>query len=93
MQRLLQIMRKTFKKCNDCKDCCKSCEKPLKNKFNSIIVKIPCAAMVNGISSAGLHPDYELAKKQHKDYIEKLKTCGVDITILPLNENIQTHAS
>ena len=77
---------KPSKQCNDCKDCCKSCEKPLKNKFNSIIVKTPCAAMVNGISSAGLHPDYELAKKQHKDYIEKLKTCGVDITVLPLNE-------
>lgn len=57
-------------------------------KFNHVIVRRPCRAMVNGITS-GLFPgtpDYELALKQHDAYIEALKQCDVDVTILPADE-------
>lgn len=56
--------------------------------FKHVIVKTPCAAMVNGITD---HPelgapDYEKALKQHKAYIETLEQCGVDVTVLPADE-------
>ena len=57
-------------------------------KFNHVIVRRPCKAMVEGITS-GMYPgkpDYELALKQHDDYIEALKQCDVDVTILPADE-------
>jgi len=44
--------------------------------------------MVNGISSAGLgRPDYQKALVQHTDYIEALKECGLQVTVLPPDEN------
>ncbi len=57
-------------------------------KFNNVIVRRPCRAMVEGITS-GLYPgkpDYELALKQHDAYIEALKQCGVQVTVLPADE-------
>lgn len=57
-------------------------------KFNHVIVRRPCKAMVEGITS-GMYPgkpDYELALKQHDAYIEALKQCDVDVTILPADE-------
>ena len=57
--------------------------------FKNIIVKRPCRAMADGITS-GLYPgrpDYELALAQHDAYIEALKKCSVDVTILPADEN------
>jgi len=52
--------------------------------FKQAIVKQPCKEMVNGITSApGLgKPDYVLALKQHATYIEALKGCGVEVTVL-----------
>ena len=44
--------------------------------------------MVEGITS-GLYPgkpDYELALKEHDDYIEALKQCDVDVTVLEADE-------
>jgi len=56
--------------------------------FSKAIVKTPCRAMVNGISSAGLgKPDYPKALVQHADYIEALKECGLQVTVLPADEN------
>lgn len=57
-------------------------------KFSHVIVRRPCRAMVNGISSAPElgKPDYEKALRQHDDYISALSRCGVDITILPPDE-------
>lgn len=57
--------------------------------FKNVIVKRPCRAMVEGITSAPElgKPDYELAVKQHNDYIEALKQCGVEVTILEADEN------
>lgn len=57
-------------------------------KFNHVIVRRPCKALVEGITS-GLFPgkpDFELAVKQHDAYIEALKQCDVDVTILPADE-------
>lgn len=57
-------------------------------KFNHVIVRTPCKALVEGITSAPElgKPDYQLALKQHASYIEALKKCGVDVTILDADE-------
>lgn len=56
--------------------------------FTQAIVRIPCRAMVNGLSSANLGaPDYQKALLQHADYIEALKECGLKVTVLPADEN------
>lgn len=56
--------------------------------FTKAIVRIPCQAMVNGLSSANLGlPDYQKALVQHADYIEALKECGLRVTVLPADEN------
>jgi len=57
-------------------------------KFNHVIVRRPCKAMVDGITSAPElgKPDYDKALRQHDDYISALSRCGVDITILPPDE-------
>ena len=56
--------------------------------FTNVIVRRPCKAMTEGITSAPElgKPDYELALKQHDDYIEALKSCGVEVTVLPADE-------
>ena len=57
-------------------------------KFTHVIVRRPCRALTEGISS-GLYPgkpDYELALRQHDAYIEALKKCGVEVEILPADE-------
>ena len=56
--------------------------------FSHAIVKTPCTAMVHGITG---HPelgapDYEKALEQHRAYIETLRQCGVDVTVLPADE-------
>ncbi len=57
-------------------------------KFNHVIVRRPCRAMIDGITSAPElgKPDYEKALRQHDDYISTLSRCGVDIIILPPDE-------
>ncbi len=57
--------------------------------FKNAIVRRPCRAMVEGISSGAYpgHPDYGLALAQHDAYIEALKKCRVDVTILPADED------
>ena len=56
--------------------------------FTKAIVRTPCKAMVNGLSSADLgQPDYQKALLQHADYIEALKECGLQVTELPADEN------
>lgn len=57
--------------------------------FKHVIVRTPAKSLINGITSAPElgKPNYELALKQHKTYIEALKKCGVEVTILePLEE-------
>lgn len=54
-------------------------------KFNNVIVRRPCKAICDGITSGTFEgtPDYENALKQHDAYIEALKKCGVEVTVLP----------
>lgn len=55
--------------------------------FKNVIVRRPCKALVEGITTANLgKPNYELAVHQHDNYIEVLKKCGVDVTVLEANE-------
>lgn len=56
--------------------------------FTRAIVRKPCKAMLNGLTSASLGlPDYDLACEQHQDYISALKECGLQITELPALES------
>ena len=56
--------------------------------FTNAIVRTPCRAMVEGITTAGLGvPDYENALVQHQDYIAALKECGLTVTCLDADEN------
>ncbi len=56
--------------------------------FSKAIVRTPCRAMVNGISNANSGvPDYENALVQHADYINALRECGLDVTVLEADEN------
>ena len=52
--------------------------------FTRAIVRKPCEAMIDGISAAGLGlPDYELACRQHADYVTGLEGCGLAVAVLP----------
>ncbi len=56
--------------------------------FQNVIVRRPCRAMVEGITSNPQlgKPDYAKALKQHDEYISALKRCGVRVTVLPADE-------
>ena len=52
--------------------------------FTKAIVRTPGKSLINGLSDSknlGL-PDYDKAIIQHKAYIEALKLCGLEVTIL-----------
>ena len=57
-------------------------------KFNNVIVRKPCKAVCDGITSAPElgQPIYEKALAQHEKYIEALKKCGVEVTVLKADE-------
>lgn len=54
-------------------------------QFKNVIVRRPARSLMEGITSAPElgKPDYDLALKQHDDYIDALERCGVDVTVLP----------
>ena len=56
--------------------------------FKKAIVRRPCANMVQGLTEANMgSPDYDLACKQHDDYVAALKECGLTVTELnPLDD-------
>jgi dimethylargininase len=55
--------------------------------FEHAIVRTPCRALVDGISSANLgKPIYEKALEQHDAYVRVLQACGVAVTILAPDE-------
>lgn len=60
----------------------------LMTKFSHVIVRRPPKSMENAYSSCPElgRPNYENAIKQHDAYIEALKQCDVDVTILPALE-------
>jgi dimethylargininase len=69
-----------------CKLCVNETEET--KMFKNVIVRRPCKALTDGITSAPElgKPDYELALKQHDAYIDALKRCGVEVTVLAANE-------
>ncbi len=55
--------------------------------FKHAIVRRPGESLVDGITSADLgKPAYEKALQQHDKYIEALRSCGVEVTILEAEE-------
>ena len=53
-------------------------------RFTKAIVRTPCERITEGLSAVDLgKPDFRLALKQHEKYISALKDCGLDISILP----------
>ena len=56
-------------------------------KFKKALVRQPCRAMIHGLTTAGLgKPDYQKARVQHNQYIETLKQCGLQVTVLEPDE-------
>ncbi|WP_066255470.1 dimethylarginine dimethylaminohydrolase family protein [Neobacillus drentensis] len=54
--------------------------------FKNVIVKTPGESYINGLTTSNLGtPTMTKALEQHISYIEALKTCGVEVTILLSN--------
>jgi len=55
--------------------------------FSKVIVRKPSKSLVNGLTSQNLGlPIYEKALEQHHYYISELKKVGVDVIVLPAQE-------
>lgn len=55
--------------------------------FTKAIVRTPSQSMVSGLTTANLGlPDYKLALKQHQEYINALTKCGMQVKVLPADE-------
>jgi len=56
--------------------------------FKKAIVRTPGKNLAKGLTTADLGlPNYSLALNQHHKYIEALKQCGLEVTILEADEN------
>jgi len=56
--------------------------------FTKAIVRTPCKALINGITTANLgKPNYEKALAQHSDYIQALTESGLEVHCLDPDEN------
>lgn len=56
--------------------------------FKNAIVRKPSRSMVDGLSEANLGlPDYQLACRQHDDYVAALRECGLNVMVLPALED------
>ncbi|MFL6561506.1 MAG: arginine deiminase-related protein, partial [Bacillus sp. (in: firmicutes)] len=56
--------------------------------FKTTIVKTPGESFIHGLTTSDLgSPILEKALEQHKAYIDALKTCGVEVTVLPNHED------
>lgn len=55
--------------------------------FKNVIVRKPCKKFAEGITTQNLgKPDYEKALKQHEGYVEALKRCGCQVTVLEADD-------
>ena len=55
--------------------------------FSKAIVKIPCKALISGLTGADLGvPDYDKALQQHKNYVQVLQDIGLEVTVLEADE-------
>ncbi len=51
--------------------------------FTRAIVRKPCENLMEGITTADLgKPDYDLALKQHANYVKALEKCGLEVVVL-----------
>jgi len=56
--------------------------------FTKAIVRKPCQGMVNGLTTANLgKPDFIKALEQHSRYVDVLKECGLQVTVLEADNN------
>ncbi len=56
--------------------------------YTKAIVWTPCKNMIEGLTTANLGiPNPENALKQHEAYIEALQECGLDVIVLPPDED------
>lgn len=63
------------------------------NYFSTAIVLKPGKSLIKGITTANLgKPDYEKAVKQHNNYVNALKNCGLKVRELEANENFPDSA-
>ncbi|MFJ8064652.1 dimethylarginine dimethylaminohydrolase family protein [Psychrobacillus sp. NPDC096426] len=57
------------------------------SKFQNVIVKTPGKSYVEGLTTSDLgKPDYDKLLVQHEAYVEALKKCGVEVTLLSASE-------
>jgi dimethylargininase len=55
--------------------------------FRNAFVRLPCRSMIHGLSTAGLGtPDLARALAQHAAYVEALRACGLEVTLLTADE-------
>lgn len=56
--------------------------------FTKAIVRSPGCSMISGLTKAGLGtPDYTRALAQHRQYIAALESCGLEVLVLPADED------
>lgn len=57
------------------------------SKFQKVIAKTPGKSYVEGLTTSDLgKPDYDKLLVQHEAYVEALKKCGVEVTLLSASE-------
>jgi dimethylargininase len=57
-------------------------------RFTNAVVRTPGPSMVDGLTSADLgKPDYDKALVQHAAYIEALRACDLNVTVLPPDDD------
>lgn len=58
--------------------------------FKNVIVRTPAKSISDGITSSSElgKPNYENALKQHKNYIQALKKCGVQVEVLEARDEL-----
>jgi dimethylargininase len=53
-------------------------------RFSRAIVRTPCATFADGLTTAGLgKPEIGRALAQHAAYVEALRSCGLEVGVLP----------
>jgi dimethylargininase len=58
------------------------------NSFNCALIRTPAPNFGDGLTTQQLGaPDYALALHQHELYADTLRTCGLDVTVLPADPN------
>ena len=55
--------------------------------FKNAIIRKPNKSIQNGLSSQNLHPNYEIIKEEHHNYVNAINEAGLKITLLePLED-------